>query len=116
MPRVTTRRTIPSSDPAIRDSVQSLKDYCAENDRICPMPRSWDHLWKLLPNRRRVGNGWEPPAPLILAAWHESSGLDKMVRLAMHIEWADRCGALDSISVYLRALREDEWCHLSDRR
>ena len=110
-PEVSTPR---DADPVIRNSVQSLKAYCAENNRICPIPRRWNKLWELLPNRRRVGGGWDPPAPLILAAWHETVGLEKMLRLATHIEWADRHGALESVAVFLRTLREDEWFHLSD--
>ena len=42
--------------------------YCRENSRVCPMPQRWNALWELLPNRKRVGGGWEPPLPLILAA------------------------------------------------
>lgn len=79
------------------------------------MPQRWNKLWELLPNRRRVGSGWEPPVPLILAAWNESSVLEKIIRLAAHIEWADRHSVLDSVSAFLRALREDEWFHLSDQ-
>jgi hypothetical protein len=52
------------------------------------MPMRWDHLYKLLPNRRRKGVGWEPALPLILAAWDEAPALFKAVRLKEHLEWA----------------------------
>jgi hypothetical protein len=39
-----------------------------KNNRVCPQPRKWQELYDMLPNKRRVGVGWEPPLPLILAA------------------------------------------------
>jgi hypothetical protein len=78
------------------------------------MPLRWRALWELLPNRTRIGSLWEPPAPLILADWHEATGLQKMLRLETHIEWAHRFGALDKVDAYLRGLREEEWFHLGE--
>jgi hypothetical protein len=37
------------------DSVQSLIVYCQEKNRVCPMPESWNRLWKTLPNGQREG-------------------------------------------------------------
>ena len=68
----------------------------------------------MLPNRRRVGSGWEPPLPLILAAWDTTSDRPKMLRLAHHIEWAATHGALDAVDKFLRALREEDWHHVGD--
>lgn len=78
------------------------------------MPDRWNALWKLLPNRRRAGGGWEPPLPLILAAWHGTPGMLKMLRLAEHIEWAAEYGALESVALFLRGLREEDWFHLGE--
>ena len=66
----------------------------------------------MLPNKQRAGGGWEPALPLILAAWHDTPALFKMLRLAEHIEWADKHGALVSVATFLRALREEDWHHL----
>ena len=49
--------------------VRALLDHIRENGRVCPVPRRWNELWEMLPARRRGGRGWEPPLPLILAAW-----------------------------------------------
>jgi len=47
------------------ESVENLIEYCRANDRVCPLK-----LWKKLPHRVQTsGGGWEPPLPLILAAW-----------------------------------------------
>jgi hypothetical protein len=71
-------------------------------------------LWELLPNRTRVGNGWQPPLPLILGAWHDTPDLQKVLRLSEHIKWASSNHALDSVAQYLRALPEVEWHHVGD--
>lgn len=71
------------------DTLQTLTDYCQENNRICPMPRRWNELYELLPNRRRAGGGYEPAAPLTLAAWHTSPAFLKMMRLSDCDDW--RC-------------------------
>ena len=94
------------------NAAEQLIDYCREGGRVCPMPSQWNRLWELLPERRRSGVGWQPPLPLILAAWEHSSDLQKMLRLAEHIEWAETRGALDQVSDFLRTLPEEEWHHL----
>lgn len=69
--------------------LQSLIDYCSENERVCPMPSKWNDLWEMLPNRSRVGGGWEPALPLILAAWYDTPVMLKVLRLREHLEWAE---------------------------
>jgi len=71
-------------------------------------------MWKMLPKRRRIGAGWEPPLPLILGAWNYASNLEKMMRLTEHIQWADKHGKLTEISAFLRGLAESDWHHLGD--
>ena len=75
------------------------------------MPQRWSELHNLLPERRQVGAGWEPPLPLILMAWYEPD-MSKMKRLQLHIEWAAAHGALDQVADYLRGLPEEEWFHI----
>jgi hypothetical protein len=38
----------------------------------------------------------------------------KMLRLAEHIQWAARHGALDTISRFLRGMREEDWFHIGE--
>ena len=103
-----------SLQPTLSDSVQSLIAYCRENARICPMPQQWSALWDLLPNRTRVGAGWQPPLPLILGAWDVTPDLQKKLRLAEHINWADKHGGLEPVAQFLHALCEEEWFHSGD--
>ena len=95
-------------------TVEQLIDYCREKQRVCPVPTKWIQLWDMLPERQKVGSGWEPPAPLILAAWHYSSNLDKQLRLADHIRWASTHGHLESAIAFLTELSEKEWHHLGE--
>ncbi len=95
----------------------TLEEAIAEatkNNRVCPMPMRWGHLYKLLPNCRRKGAGWEPALPLILAAWHESPALFKALRLKEHLEWAASYGAIDQVYAYMVSLTEGDWYHYNE--
>ena len=81
--------------------LQELLEYVTTENRICPQPQRWNYLWKMLPDKKRVGNGWRPPLPLILGAWWHTSDLEKTERLKQHIEYAEAKGALDMIQCNL---------------
>jgi hypothetical protein len=68
----------------------------------------------MLPGRLRVGAGWQPPPPLILAAWHDTPAMLKLLRLAEHIEWGAKHDSLEAIRKFLRELCEDDWYHIGD--
>ena len=61
-----------------------------------------------------VGSGWQPPLPLILGAWRDSSNLEKWMRLREHVTWAAEHESLDEVDSFLRSLSEDAWHHLTD--
>ena len=72
-------------------------------------------MWEMLPGReQKPTGGWNPPLPLILAAWWDATGLEKMLRLQEHIRWADEHGAIDKVDSYLRGLSEENWFHGKD--
>ncbi|MGQ0627316.1 MAG: hypothetical protein ACT4PL_04350 [Phycisphaerales bacterium] len=96
------------------ETPDTLFAWCGENGRVCRLPMRWSEIYELLPERRRVGNGWEPPLPLILAAWHGTPALLQMLRFQEHVQWASQKGAIDEVARYLRGLREDEWFHFGD--
>ena len=98
----------------MNESVEGLVAFCRVNDRVCPLPLFWNRLWEMLPDRAQVGAGWQPPAPLILAAWHDTPATLKMLRLTEHIEWAAKHDALNSVGRFLRELREEDWFHIGD--
>ena len=98
----------------MKTQLQTLIDYCAKDGRVCPMPSKWNELWEMLPNRSRTGSRWEPALPLILAAWYDTTNIEKMLRLREHLEWAEKHGNLDIVDKYLKDLPESNWHHLDD--
>ena len=68
------------------EAVDRLIAYCRENNRVCPLPKAWQQLWEMLPEKRQGVGAWEPAVPLIGAAWHETPAMLKMVRLGEHIQ------------------------------
>lgn len=81
------------------------------NGRVYPQPQKWNELYELLPNKKRKGAGWEPPLPLILAAWWDTPAASKILRLREHIVWASEQGCLDTVHQFLMGLKEEEWQH-----
>jgi hypothetical protein len=78
------------------------------------MPQQWNTLWEMLPNRTKAGLSWQPALPLILAAWHDTPALLKMLRLKEHIDWAEQQGVLKEVDKFLRSLPESEWAHAGE--
>jgi hypothetical protein len=96
------------------ETVDTLTVYCRDDERVCPLPKPWQQLWEMLPEKRRTVDAWEPAIPLIGAAWHDAPAMLKMVRLAEHLQWAAKHNALPEVAAFLRGLREDEWHHLGE--
>ena len=92
------------------DPIVDLIEYCRTNKRVCPRPKYWSRLWKMLVDREQPSTGEEPPPPLILAGW-EQSDENKKNRLKEHIKWADRHGDFDTVDKFLRDLEECSWYH-----
>lgn len=95
------------------ETSHSLIAFSRENNRVCPMPTSWNTLFEMLPHRKRTAIGWEPALPLNLEAWDHTPAALKTLRLAEHIEWAAEHGALEAVARFLRTLSEEEWLHTS---
>jgi hypothetical protein len=88
--------------------------YCRENHTICPQPDRWNELWKMLPAEKRDGEDQRAPLPLILAAWWHTPAMLKMLRLAEHIQWAERHNSLEQVAQFLRSLKEEDWRHIHE--
>ena len=102
--------TIPSDsqgDMADRRRLDDVIEFARSNQRVCPLPDSWDQLWRLLPKT----NTEAPPAPLILGDW-SLPARSKMNRLREHLEYADRHGVLSEVDAFLQSLSESDWMHL----
>ena len=79
------------------------------------MPQQWNHLFGMLKNKKQISaGGWEPALPLILAAWHDSTPIEKQLRFKEHLEWAKRQEQLEEIGLFLRSIPETQWCHFGE--
>lgn len=90
-------------------TVEEVLNSVASSGRVCPQPQQWDYLWQLLPGRKHSGTTWDPPPPLILGAWWESSDAAKRERFVHHLKYARDHGALEAVASYLVGLRDDQW-------
>ncbi len=94
------------------DKLKSLMTYVKSDGRVCPMPDFWNELWQMLPNRKqKESGGWNPPLPLILAAWWDTTAKEKRERLILHLEYATDHGILDKVDKFLRELMPDQWAY-----
>ena len=62
-----------------------------EDNYFCPLPIKWNEVYESLLQVWRITGLPEsdkPPVPLILAAWHETTGLQKLLRWKETIDWA----------------------------
>lgn len=92
----------------MEEKLKALLKYVKADGRVCPIPDRWSELWDMLPDKKKIGSGWEPPLPLILAAWN-SPHLMKILRLEEHIHYAAEHGALDEVNSFLRNLKPEQW-------
>lgn len=99
---------------SIKETFETLLEYCASNRRVCPMPQRWNDLYGMLRNTRSIGAGFEPAAPLILGAWGHTSDEEKQERLKIHIQWADKNSQIEEVGKYLRSLSEKDWAHIGE--
>jgi hypothetical protein len=96
------------------NELASIIAFATAERRVCPQPQSWNELWQMLPSRKRTGAGWSPLAPLILAAWSETSDAEKQERLLYHIRYAAEHNALGQVDRFLHSLRDEQWHNCGD--
>lgn len=97
------------------ENIETLWEYCTSNGRLVPFPIYWNELYQMLKGKIQYPSGsWKPALPLILAAWYDSIPIYKQMRFKEHIEWANEQGQLEQLSLYLRNLSEDKWCHFGE--
>lgn len=95
--------------PLPRLTLNSLLEFVCDQGRICPQPKIWDQLWKMLPDKHPVDGKWIPPLPLILTAWCHTSDEEKRERFHAHLRYANEHGVLGEVANYLQALEPRDW-------
>lgn len=94
-------------------SLENLIQRLRSEKKICPQPKSWNKLYELLPNKKREGSGWKPSLPLILAAWYDTSDLEKWDRFISHIKYGLDYGLEDELLQFINSLKDEDW-HFGD--
>lgn len=95
------------------ETFESLWEYCCENNRV--VPKDWDKLYSMLKNKKqKPSGGYEPSLPLILAAWNNTSPIEKQLRFKEHILWSSKQDQIEEIGIYLRNLDETDWYHYEE--
>jgi hypothetical protein len=89
--------------------LEKLIAEASRDGRVCPRPMAWKRLWQLLPSRRRIGAGSDPPVPLIPGAWWEASDSYKRERFHLRLRWASEHGAIDAVAHLLSTMKPAEW-------
>ena len=62
----------------------------------------------MLPDKKQEEQGWDPPLPMILAAW-STPKLFKRLRLEEDIRYAEQHGMLDQVDAHLHGLKPEQW-------
>lgn len=91
-----------------KEKFETLWEYCASNNRVCPMPMKWNDLFNILREKEKL------KLPLILSGWEMSSPLEKNLRFKDHIKSAEDTSQIEEISKYLRLLKEEDWAHYGE--
>lgn len=84
------------------------------NNRVCPQPARWQQLYDMLPEKKHSSAGWEPPPPLIDAAWLGTPSIPKRMCFREHLEWAATHDCLQQVFTFMKSLPESEWHHMGD--
>lgn len=66
----------------------------------------------MLPDKKKIGDEWQPKPPVIMAAWRENPTQYRMSRLEEHIRYAAAHGVLDEVDTFLRNLQPESWYFL----
>ena len=98
------------SDQHLEDIINEI----AGPNWVCPKPPNWNEMYKMLPDIKRVGSGYEPPLPLILQAWGHTSDIEKKHRFLVHLEWAREKSVLDEIIQYLNTVEKSDWIRMGE--
>ena len=85
------------------EQLEALKEFIGRKGYVCPEPRSWDQLHRML--------GRDAPVPAILSAWYVAPPISKAQILDSQLRWAEEHGQLEEADRFLRGLRDRDWLH-----
>ena len=85
--------------------VEEYKSRLLKENKVVPLPLHWNQLFKMI----QVKSGEQIAAPLILAAWHETSLEQKRERFHAHLNHAEELGLWDRVFIFLESISENDW-------
>lgn len=88
---------------------EGIYEEFLKGGRVCPMPPCWADMHQMIAKECQARGLGLPPAPLILAAWHDTPNKYKTMRLRLHLQYAANCGILEDVCTYLRSLPPEDW-------
>jgi hypothetical protein len=95
------------------ESFESIWGYCTANNRA--IPKDWQRPYEvLIGKKQKATGGWDPPLPLILAAWYVTMPIEKQLRFKEHVQWAADHNQAAGVGAYLRSLPEEQWYHFGE--
>lgn len=86
-----------------------LLDRIYLNEYCCPMPPKWAELSNHVCSTVDHAKAQTRYPSLILAAWSESSDVEKRQRLFEQLLFAYRHGTIDQAHDYLMSLHDSDW-------
>jgi hypothetical protein len=89
------------------NSKEKLIAHITSEGRICPEPKSWIVLSKII----GVNKPSTPLTPLILDGWHYSSNMEKKLRFLDQVEYAFSLSAkqIKAFTNAVYALQDNDW-------
>lgn len=89
-------------------SLVELLSLINVNNRVCPEPKTWHDLYMILVDETYCEHD-EPPLPLILNGWHDSTNEEKKLCFMQLLKWAHLNKVGDIAWHYVNAMSECEW-------
>jgi hypothetical protein len=83
------------------------------DNRVCPMPKEWNELWDMLPEKKRLPGQRSALLP-IPVAWEATPDEDKRERFIAHLRYAKEQGVLEQVAAFLSLLPWEQWHYEDD--
>lgn len=95
----------------------SLLTRLRDQQKICPIHREWNKLYKNLPDTIMEGSSheWIPPSPYVLGGWYDSSDEQKSARFKTHLIYTLEHNYFDRFVLLLNKIPQDQWHYTYDR-
>lgn len=88
-----------------RSALEQLIEGMAQDGMVCPEPRTWDRLWRIM---SELGTG-SLPLPLILAAWGQTTDCQKRERFVEQLATVDQANVRQELIQAVSDVGASQW-------